>query len=237
MNKSVKYEELQESIEYKFANPEILIKSLTHSSYSNEDKNDNSSNNERLEFLGDSILSFVVSKYIFNEYTNYPEGELTKLRAKVVCEEILGEAAKKLNIGSYLLLGKGEELTGGRERKSILADSFEALISAIYLDGGIESARKFILGNLKEYIRLASIGKIVIDYKSQLQEYYQSKKEIQKIKYIVEKEEGPDHNKIFYVCANANKKVIGRGIGKSKKIAEQDAAREALINIGELNEQ
>lgn len=229
-------EKIYSNLNYKFENEKLLIKSLTHSSYSNEYKKNNISNNERLEFLGDSILSLIVSKFIFDQYPEYPEGELTKLRAKVVCEEILSKAAKNLNIGNYLFLGKGEEQTGGRERKSILADTFEAIIAAIYLDGGFTCAQKFVLSNLKVYIELAVKGKIVLDYKSHLQEYYQSKEEIHKIKYIVEREEGPDHSKIFYVSAYVNKGVIGKGIGKSKKIAEQSAAKDALYNIGELDE-
>ncbi len=228
-------EQIYSNLDYKFKNKKLLIKSLTHSSYSNENKKYNIGNNERLEFLGDSILSLIVSKFIFTQYTEYPEGELTKLRAKVVCEEILSKAARKLDIGNHLFLGKGEEQTGGRERKSILADTFEAIIAAIYLDGGFACAQKFVLSNLKVYIELAVKGKIVLDYKSHLQEYYQSKEELYKIKYIVEKEEGPDHSKVFYVSAYVNKEIIGRGIGKSKKIAEQSAAKNALNKIGELN--
>jgi ribonuclease-3 len=144
--------------------------------------------------------------------------------------------AENLNIGKYLLLGKGEEASGGRERKSILADALEAVIAAIYLDGGYKEAEKFVLDNLTDYIRAAVKGKIVSDFKSYLQEYYQGKSQSCKIRYIVTKEEGPDHEKVFHVNAVVNKKVVGKGVGKNKKIAEQNAAKDALIKEGQLNE-
>jgi len=223
-------------IKYKFNNIEILEKSLTHSSYSNEDKFYTKVNNERLEFLGDAVLSIVVSKFIFNKYPEYPEGELTKLRSQVVCEDTLSIVALNLNIGQYLLLGKGEETSGGRDRKSILADAVEAIIAAIYIDGGYLEAENFVLVNLSKYIQLAVKGKIISDYKSYLQEYYQSKSQICKIRYFVTKEEGPDHEKMFHVNVLINKQIVGTGAGKSKKIAEQDAAKNALIFERQLNE-
>ena len=189
--------EFEKIIGYKFNNIKILEESLTHSSYSNEDKAYNKVNNERLEFLGDAVLSISVSRYIFDEFPDYPEGDLTKLRAQVVCEDTLSLVAANLNLGKYLLLGKGEESSGGRERKSILADAVEAVIAAIYLDGGYKQAEKFVLNNLTEYIKLAVKGKIITDFKSYLQEYYQSKSQSCKIRYVVTKEEGPDHDKVF----------------------------------------
>lgn len=228
--------EFEGIIDYKFNNIKVLENSLTHSSYSNEDKAYNKINNERLEFLGDAVLSISVSRFIYDEFPDYPEGELTKLRARVVCEDTLSLVAENLNIGKYLLLGKGEEASGGRERKSILADALEAVIAAIYLDGGYKEAEKFVLDNLTDYIRAAVKRKIVSDFKSYLQEYYQGKSQSCKIRYIVTKEEGPEHEKVFHVNAVVNKKVVGKGVGKNKKIAEQNAAKDALIKEGQLNE-
>lgn len=224
-------------IKYKFNDIEILEKSLTHSSYSNEDRLYNKVNNERLEFLGDAVLSISVSRYIFDKFPDYPEGDLTKLRSQVVCEDTLSLVAGELNVGRYLLLGKGEESSGGRERKSILADAVEAIIAAIYIDGGYRKAESFVLENLKKYIHHAVKGKIITDFKSYLQEYYQSKNQNCKIRYIVTKEEGPDHEKTFYVNVLVNKTTAGRGWGKSKKLAEQEAAKNALILEGLINEQ
>ncbi len=227
---------LESNLNYKFSNKKFIENALTHSSYSNENRTFKKINNERLEFLGDSVLSIVVSKYIYHEFSNYPEGDLSKLRALVVCEEMLSKIALKLELGKYLVLGKGEEATGGRDRKSILADALEAVIAAIYLDGGLDKAEEFILYNLKDSIHLLVKGKVLSDYKSYLQEYYQSKNDVHKIKYAVAKEEGPDHNKLFYIELYIDKKKFGVGVGKSKKIAEQNAAKEALIKIGEINE-
>ena len=228
--------EFEKIINYKFNNVETLEKSLTHSSYSNEDKTYSKVNNERLEFLGDAVLSITVSRFIFDKFPEYPEGDLTKLRSQVVCEDTLSIVASNLSIGRYLLLGKGEEASGGRERKSILADAVEAIIAAIYIDGGYRKAEEFVLANLTKYIQLAVKGKIVTDFKSYLQEYYQSKSQSCKIRYVVTKEEGPDHEKMFHVNVLVNKTVVGKGTGKSKKLAEQDAAKNALLSEGQLNE-
>ena len=227
--------EFEDIIKYNFNDIEILEKSLTHSSYSNEDKTYNKVNNERLEFLGDAVLSITVSRYIFDKFPNYPEGDLTKLRSQVVCEDTLSLVASDLNVGKYLLLGKGEEASGGRERKSILADAVEAIIAAIYIDGGYRKAEAFVLDNLTGYIQLAVKGKIVTDFKSYLQEYYQSKSQNCKIRYVVTREEGPDHEKMFHVNVLVNKNIVGKGSGKSKKLAEQDAAKNALKSEGQLN--
>ena len=228
--------DFEDSIGYRFKNKKFLENALTHSSYSNENKTYKRINNERLEFLGDSVLSIVVSRYIYKEFPNYPEGDLSKLRAQVVCEDMFNEIAVKHNVGKYLVLGKGEEATGGRERKSILADAVEAIIAAIYLDGGLESSDKFILDNLKDSINTLVKGKIFSDYKSYLQEYFQSQDSVYKIKYVVTNEEGPDHDKMFFVDLLVNKKKFGDGTGKSKKIAEQNAAKKALIKLGEIHE-
>lgn len=229
--RSTKIEEnmkmLQKTISYTFNNNNILKEALTHSSFANESKTKKIKYNERLEFLGDSILGLVISEYIFLKYKHLPEGELTKVRAMVVCEPSLARQSKEIQLGNYLLLGKGEEFTGGRERESILADAFEALIGAIYIDGGIETAKNFILNYFLESIDLASKGVLFRDYKTHLQELLQSKSS-DKIVYNVIKEHGPDHNKIFDVEVSIGDRVIGRGSGKSKKEAEQRAAEEAI---------
>jgi ribonuclease-3 len=230
-----KIEGLQEKIKYRFKDNNILIRALTHSSFANEHKKMNIKYNERLEFLGDSVLNIIVSDYIFNKYPEHLEGDLTKLRATVVCEPVLANAAKKLDLGEYLLLGKGEEATGGRERASILADAFEALIAAIYIDGGLSNARKFVLNSLSNYIEKAVKGQLFLDYKTQLQEVVQREGN-DKINYIVVKEEGPDHNKTFHIEVNINGKIIGKGIGKNKKEAEQSAAKDALVKLGVVYE-
>ncbi|MBC5996090.1 ribonuclease III [Romboutsia ilealis] len=218
----------EETIDYKFNNKEYILEALTHSSYSNENKRYNF--NERLEFLGDSVLSIVVSDYLFKNEKDLPEGELTKLRASIVCEESLSEVANKIKLGDFMLLGKGEEATGGRERISILADAFEAVIAAIYLDGSIEDARNFILNNMKYIISDARRGKIFRDYKTHLQEVLQGKGE-SNIWYKLIDEKGPDHNKRFIMEVGTNNDVLGIGEGKSKKEAEQLAARVALDKI------
>ena len=206
-------------------NKEYILEALTHSSYSNENKN--YPFNERLEFLGDSVLSIVISDYLFKKETKLPEGELTKIRANIVCEESLSEVSKNIHLGKYMLLGKGEEATGGRERISILADALEAVIAAIYLDGGIKCAREFILTNMEKIINDSIKGKIFRDYKTCLQEVLQSNGE-NNIWYKLIEEKGPDHNKRFVMEVGINDTVLGIGEGKSKKDAEQVAAKCAL---------
>ena len=222
-----KIHSLQETINYKFNNNHMIIEAITHSSYANESKNKNIRYNERLEFLGDSALGLTISEYIFEKYKHLPEGELTKMRASVVCEASLARQARNIGLGQYLLLGKGEELTGGRDRESILADALEALIGAIYIDGGIEESRKFVLNYFMDSIVLASKGSLFKDYKTDLQELLQSKG-FEKITYKVVNEYGPDHNKSFDVEVLFGDTVIGRGSGKSKKEAEQRAAKEGI---------
>lgn len=222
--------EFENIIDYKFNDIKLLNRALTHSSYANEYKKKNLKYNERLEFLGDSVLGLVISDYIFNNYKSYPEGELTKIRALVVCEPSLAAIAKKINLGEFLLLGKGEESTGGRNRTSILSDAFEAVLGAIYIDGGINVSQKFILENLIQTIKDAVKGEILLDYKTELQEVIQ-KTSNSRIEYRVIKEEGPDHNKKFFVEVLNNGKALGSGNGSSKKEAEQEAAKSALNKV------
>ena len=218
---------LQAKIQYTFRDTALLERALSHSSYVNERQNAHQSN-ERLEFLGDSVLGFITAEYYYSQFKAYPEGDLTKLRAAMVCEKSLCVFARELDLGSYLLLGKGEICTGGRDRSSILADAFEALIAAIYLDGGMEEAKRFVL----RYVRKAAgTSGAFHDYKTKLQEIIQKNPE-ESVEYVHVGESGPDHDKRFTVEVHLNSNVIGRGVGKSKKIAEQEAAREALTLMG-----
>ncbi len=223
-------EEFQKIIGYQFKNQGLLTEALTHSSYANEHKNKKIKCNERLEFLGDAVLSIVVSDYIFKNCPHLPEGELTKLRASLVCEKSLFQFAKKIDLGNYLILSKGEKNSHGDERPSILSDAFEAVIAAIYLDGGIEKARKHILRFVEPEI-LNHKPKAFKDYKTTLQEIVQ-KNPGELLQYCLVDESGPDHNKHFVVEVHLNSNVIGKGGGKSKKEAEQQAARKALELMG-----
>ncbi|MBS3994335.1 MAG: ribonuclease III [Alkaliphilus sp.] len=222
--------ELSEILNYKFNDIQLLNQSITHSSYANENKKKNIKYNERLEFLGDSVLSIIISEHLFKRLIHVQEGDLTKIRASIVCEPSLAKCAQVMNIGKYLLLGKGEESTGGKERVSILADAFEAILGAIYLDGGFEQAKKFTLESLDGVIEDAINGRVFQDYKTHLQEIIQSEN-IDKIIYEVVNEEGPDHNKIFHVHLKIGGQIVGKGSGKSKKEAEQNAAKEALKEV------
>ena len=219
---------LMEKLGYRFRDPRLLEKALTHSSYANEGRHGLESN-ERLEFLGDSVLGFVAAKYLF-EKENGPEGELTKLRAAVVCEKALCSYSKELGLGNYLLLGKGERLTGGAERPSILADAFEAVIAAMFLDGGLEPVRGFVLRFVEKEANNQR-KRHFKDYKTTLQEIVQQNPE-EKLEYVLTGESGPDHSKQFVVEVHLNSNVIGTGRGRSKKEAEQQAAREALKLMG-----
>lgn len=222
---------LEEKLNYKFKNKRLLMGALAHSSYANESKSPDGSN-ERLEFLGDSVLSLIVSEHIFANYRELPEGELTKIRASLVCENSLYEFAKEIDLGEHLLLGKGEALSGGAKRPSILADAFEAVLAAIYLDGGIEPARKHILRFIDK--KLNGITAVAFkDYKTYLQEFIQKNPE-EKLEYVIVGEEGPDHAKTFTVEVHLNSNVIGCGSAGSKKRAEQEAARQALELMGEI---
>ena len=218
--------DLENKIGYKFKERAYLEKALTHSSYVNGKQN----SNERLEFLGDSVLSVVVSKHLF-ELLDVPEGRLTKIRAKLVCEDTLFIFAQRIDLGQAIKLGKGEESTGGRTRKSILADAFEALIAAIYLDGGLEEARKFVLGFMPPLETLKNDKLILGDYKTSLQEVIQQNPE-EHIEYKICKEDGAAHHRVFTANVLLNGQVIGTGSGLSKKEAEQAAAKEALSLMG-----
>lgn len=220
---------LEEKLGYKFKNIDLLKNSLTHSSYANEVRGGFSSN-ERLEFLGDSVLSVIVSDYIYKQFSNIPEGELTKLRAALVCEKSLCGFSKELGLGDFLKLGKGEEKGGGRERPSILADAFEAVLAAMYLDGGMDVARRHVLRFILPELEHTE-DEVFKDYKTALQEIIQRNPE-ESVTYILTEESGPDHNKSFTVEVHLNSNVIGKGTGKSKKQAEQAAAKEALRLMG-----
>ena len=222
--------ELEDKIGYHFKNKALLTAALTHSSYANERKAQHIEYNERLEFLGDAVLSIVVSDYIFKHCPELPEGELTKLRASLVCERSLFVFARQIDLGSYLLLSKGERNNGGADRPSIVADAFEALIAAIYIDGGIEPAGKHILNFVVPAIK-GFKKKPVKDYKTTLQEIIQ-KNPGERLEYVLVSESGPDHNKHFVFEVHLNSNVIGKGGGRSKKEAEQQAAREALELMG-----
>jgi ribonuclease-3 len=223
-------EKLQKTINYTFKNQDYLKEALTHSSYANEHKSKKIRCNERLEFFGDSILSLIVSEYIYINCPDFPEGDLTKLRASLVCEESLFKFAKQINLGSSLILSKGELNNRGAQRPSILSDAFEALIAALYLDGGKSVAQDFVLGfvipEIKNYKKHPAQ-----DYKTTLQEIIQ-KNPGELLEYVLVGESGPDHNKHFVVEVHLNSNVIGKGGGKSKKQAEQQAAREALELMG-----
>lgn len=220
---------LQANLNYSFKNEKLLINALTHSSYANEVRNGTTSN-ERLEFLGDSVLSIIVAEYLFEKFNNLPEGELTKLRASLVCEKSLCTFSRKLEIGKYLRLGKGEDKGGGRERDSILADAFEAVLAAMYLDGGFKVAQSFVLPFIKDELSHVD-DEVFKDYKTALQEIIQRNPE-ESVTYILTGESGPDHNKVFEVEVKLNSNTIGKGKGKNKKQAEQAAAKEALRLMG-----
>ena len=219
---------LERTLGHQFANIRLLSTAVTHSSYANEQRRE-TEYNERLEFLGDSVLSIVVSEYLFSSPKHLPEGELTRVRAALVCESSCCEFAKKIGLGQYLRLGRGEENSGGRTRVSLLADAFEAVIGALYLDGGLETARRFLLPLVQAEQAVPE------DYKTRLQEIIQQNPE-ERLRYVVTGESGPDHNKRFIVEVRLNSNVIGIGEGHSKKAAEQQAAREALRLFGDSTE-
>jgi len=227
--RNIMLHELEDKIGYHFKNKQYLKTALTHSSYANENRKDGKSN-ERLEFFGDSVLGVVVADYLFKQCPNMPEGDLTKTRASLVCEKALCGFATQLEVGSYLLLSNGEKNTGGETRPSILADAFEAIIAAIYIDGGMEDARSFILRFIEPAVQTTR-SKPFKDYKTMLQEIIQQNPE-EHLSYVLIGESGPDHNKHFTVEVHLNQNVIGKGGGRSKKDAEQQAAREALELMG-----
>ncbi len=215
---------IEEKIGYSFKEKKYLVTALTHSSYANEKRCEK---NERLEFLGDAVLELITSHYLFNAFPKLPEGALTKKRAGLVCEQSLAVCARKLKLNKGLLLGKGEEAGGGRERDSILADCFEAVLGAIYLDGGIDAVKVIVTNVLLEDV---SGNQAFIDYKTKLQEKLQRKGHIV-IEYRLIDENGPDHHKTFQIQVVANEKVLGEGKGNNKKTAEQQAAKDALEHL------
>ena len=222
----MQYEEVERNIGYTFNNKGLLKTALTHTSYANMHE---VSSNEKLEYLGDSILEFITSKYLYNNYTKLNEGEMTKVRASVVCEESLHAVAVKINLGKFLITSRGEGF-GNVKNKAILADAIEAIIAAIYLDGNLEYAEKFIIFNLKDAIEIASKNVGTKDYKTVLQEKLQVHGNV-KIEYVIISEQGPDHNKYFVAQVLCGGKALANGEGKSKKAAEMEAARKALENM------
>lgn len=221
-------ENFENEIRYKFKNVELLKTAFTHTSYAHEK---NTTSNEKLEFLGDAILEFIVSDYLYKNYIKLKEGEMTKVRATVVCEKSLHQIALKYHFEDLLYLGKSEKLSGGNHKPAMLADSVEAVIAALYMDGGLEVARQFILENLKLPIEQGSKNVGQKDYKTVLQEELQKKGSVE-IEYTIIKEEGPDHNKTFVVEVRCNKKYLATGQGSTKKQAEMEAAKTALKNGG-----
>ena len=224
-----KYEDLQKKIEYRFCDIDLLLTALTHSSYLHEKNLEKSKCNERFEFLGDAVLELVSSEFLINEHPDMPEGKLTRLRASMVCEPSLAMCARDIQLGSYLRMGKGEDFTGGRERDSIISDAFEALIGAIYLDGGFASAKefihKFVFNDLEN-------KQLFYDSKTILQEMVQGS-HMGNLTYRLLSEEGPDHNKTFSVVALIDETMYGTGQGKTKKAAEQEAAYKTILKLRE----
>lgn len=221
----------EETVGHRYKNPSLLETALTHSSYANEFK---LSNNERLEFLGDSVLSIIISEYLFKTIQDVSEGDLTKFRATLVCEQSLYEVAKKISLGSLIKLGRGEERNGGRTRASIVSDAFEAVLASIYLDAGMEAAKQWLLNLMEDAIRDVLAGKRYGDYKTMLQESVQ-RGNVGKVTYAVIKETGQDHNKTFEVEVFIDGVPQGRGRGSNKKEAEQNAAHFALERLPDAN--
>ena len=219
--------ELEKKIGYPFQDFDLLIRAMTHSSYANEHKKEQREHNERLEFLGDAVLELISSDYLFRNYPDIPEGTLTKKRASMVCEPTLALCAREISLGEYLLLGKGEDATGGRKRDSIVSDAMEALIGAIYLDGGFANAKEFIDRFILDDIENKQL---FYDSKTMLQEIVQGSYD-EDVRYEIVKEEGPDHNKNFYVHALLGERILGEGCGHTKKAAEQQAAYCAIKKL------
>ena len=222
---------LEKKLNYTFRNPALLSEALSHSSYANEHRANHLNSNERLEFLGDSVLGFVTAEFLFTQHPDLPEGDLTRIRAALVCEQSLYEVAKKLELGRYLKLGRGEEAGGGRERTSILADATEAVFAAVYLDGGIAEASALIHRVLLDVEREEIVEERRRDFKTSLQELIQRQAD-QVLSYRMIGEQGPDHAKIFQAEVLLNGESLGSGFGRSKKEAEQSAAKAALQTLG-----
>jgi ribonuclease-3 len=231
----LQFEEFQDHFNIHFENPTLLYTAFTHSSYVNEHRRKLFTDNERLEFLGDAVLELSVSQYLYQQYTTMSEGELTKLRAAIVCEPSLVIFANELGYGKYVLLGKGEELTGGRERPALLADVFEAFIGALYLDQGLEPVISFLEQVIFPKVEIGAFSH-VMDYKSQLQEVIQQKNNGM-LNYEIVEEKGPAHNRTFVSRVMLNSKELGIGNGRSKKEAEQQAARIAIIALKDYEQE
>ena len=226
-----KIKELQKNIGYEFKQEALLRQALTHSSYAHEKNLKELMDNERLEFLGDAVLEVVSSEFLYKNHPEMNEGQMTKLRASLVCEQSLAGCARQLELGKFLLLGNGEDLTGGRERDSILSDAWEALIGAMYLDGGFTSAKEFIL---KYVLTDIEHKKLFYDSKTMLQELIQNKYK-QSLHYVLLSEDGPDHNKIFTVQAYMDDTPLLTGKGRTKKAAEQNAAYQSLLKFEQVD--
>ena len=226
-----KLTEFQEMIGYHFTREGLLRQALTHSSYANERHMKKLSDNERLEFLGDAVLEIISSEFLYNQYPDLPEGDLTRIRASIVCEPTLAMCTEQIHLGEYIFLGKGEDHTGGRKRKSILSDALEAIIGAIYLDGGFANAKEFVLRYILTDIENK---KLFYDSKTILQEVVQGEHE--DLSYVLTDETGPDHDKRFSVEARIGERVVGRGVGHTKKAAEQEAAYRALLLLKKTNQ-
>ena len=224
----MKINDLTDKIGYSFKKPELLKLALTHSSYANEKRLKGISYNERIEFLGDAVLELITSEFLYNNYPKMPEGEMTRTRASIVCEPTLALCAKEISLGDYLFLGKGEALSGGRKRASIVSDAMEALIGAIFLDGGIEEAKKFIY---RFVLTDLENKKLFTDSKTILQEIVQSDHNNKELSYVIISEDGPDHNKTYTVAVQINGIEEGRGSGRTKKAAEQEAAYKAILKL------
>lgn len=222
--------EVEENIDYQFRDKDLLNQALYQSSYANENQ-DKSLSNERLEFLGDAVVGLIVSDLLYKKEDGFQEGEMTKKRSKLVCEASFAHMSRQLDLGKYLKMGRGEELSGGRDRDSILADAFEALIAAIYLDSGFNGTQIYfedvLSDRLLDYLNYADKIK---DYKTTLQEHFQ--KAGKQLRYTIDREVGPEHEKVFYASVNSGEKPIGSGIGKNKKSAEQAAAQNAIELLG-----
>ncbi|RBW67539.1 ribonuclease III [Bacillus taeanensis] len=231
----MKFESFQQKIDFKFHQEQLMIQAFTHSSYVNEHRRKPYEDNERLEFLGDAVLELTISQYLYKKYPQMSEGELTKLRAAVVCEASLVQFANELSFGDLVLLGKGEEMTGGRERPALLADIFEAFIGALYLDQGLEAVVSFLEVHVYPKVNAGAFSH-VMDYKSQLQELVQ-REGLGQLYYRIVQEKGPAHNREFVSTVSLDNRVLGEGHGRSKKEAEQEAAQKALADLRiEINE-
>ncbi len=229
-NRAAQLKLLAKRLDVPMGDGALLNEALTHKSHTYERKMDPRVNNEKLEFLGDSVLGLVISEHVFETFPEVTEGGLSKVKSVVVSAEVLGEKAEKLQLGDYLLLGKGEEKSGGKKRPSLLADALEAVIGAVYLNGGLPPARKLILGLLREDVENVFSGRMEKDHKTLLQEHYQKTQKTAP-QYEVVKEWGPDHNRNFEAACRVNGKTIGIGVGKSKKEAEQSAAQQAIKTL------